>query len=81
MLDLLIEARVAHPELVVAEEAVNGQVGLALRSRGLVVAVVGMRTEGARVTDLWVVLNPDKLGGWREPLTGPLDFEREKGGR
>lgn len=52
----------ADAELTV--ESVNGRAGLALRRAGRAVAVVAVAAAGARVTDLWIVLNPAKLAGW-----------------
>ncbi|WIX93215.1 hypothetical protein [Amycolatopsis sp. DG1A-15b] len=52
----------AGAELTV--ESVNGRAGLALRHASRAVAVVGAETAGAKVTALWIVLNPAKLGGW-----------------
>jgi RNA polymerase sigma-70 factor (ECF subfamily) len=52
-------------------EAVNGCAGLALRRAGRAIAVVGVEAADAKVTALWVVLNPAKLHGWhRWPLAG-----------
>jgi hypothetical protein len=31
-----------------------------------VVGVVHVTVDAGWVTDVWVVLNPDKLGGWRD---------------
>ncbi|ACU71014.1 putative sigma factor [Catenulispora acidiphila DSM 44928] len=45
-------------------EVVNGRAGLALRRTGRAVAVVGIDGTAAGITALWIVLNPDKLGGW-----------------
>jgi RNA polymerase sigma-70 factor (ECF subfamily) len=45
-------------------ESVNGRSGLALRCASRAVAVVGAETAGSKVTTLWIVLNPAKLGGW-----------------
>lgn len=52
----------AGDELTV--ESVNGRTGLALRRGSRAVAVVGAGTAGAKITTLWIVLNPAKLGGW-----------------
>ena len=51
-----------HVELTV--EAVNGRAGVALRHAGRAVAVVAITAVHARVTALWIVLNPEKLRGW-----------------
>jgi hypothetical protein len=52
----------ADAELTI--ESVNGRTGLALRRAGRAVAVVGVGTAETKVTVLWIVLNPAKLGGW-----------------
>jgi hypothetical protein len=52
----------AGAELTV--ESVNGRAGLALRHASRAVAVVSAETAGAKVTTLWLVLNPAKLSGW-----------------
>jgi hypothetical protein len=52
----------AGAELTV--ESVNGRAGLALRRGSRAIAVVGAETAGAKITALWIVLNPAKLGGW-----------------
>ena len=52
----------ADAELTI--EAVNGRTGLALRRTGRAVAVVGVGAAGSKVTTVWIVLNPAKLGGW-----------------
>ncbi|MFD0891650.1 hypothetical protein ACFQ08_44475, partial [Streptosporangium algeriense] len=51
----------------VAAESVNGRTGLVLRQAGQAVAVVGMSVAEARVTAVWIVLNPDKLRPWHRP--------------
>ena len=48
----------------ITEREVNGQRGLALVRRGRVTSVVSLRVRRRLVTDLWVVLNPDKLRTW-----------------
>ncbi|ONI92768.1 siderophore-interacting protein [Saccharothrix sp. ALI-22-I] len=53
-----------RPDTELTVESVNGRAGLALRRAGRAIAVVGVRQAGARVTGLWIVLNPAKLGGW-----------------
>jgi hypothetical protein len=45
-------------------EAVNGRTGLALRRTGRAIAVVGIGETASKVTAVWIVLNPAKLGGW-----------------
>jgi hypothetical protein len=53
-----------HPDTELTIEPVNGSAGLALRRAGRAIAVVGVQTATARVTFLWIVLNPAKLRGW-----------------
>jgi RNA polymerase sigma-70 factor (ECF subfamily) len=44
--------------------SVNGAPALVFRRAGGVVAVLTLRTRGARVFDAWIVANPDKLRHW-----------------
>jgi RNA polymerase sigma-70 factor (ECF subfamily) len=53
-----------QPDAELTIEAVNGCTGLALRRTGRAVAVVGVGTAASKVAELWIVLNPAKLGGW-----------------
>jgi hypothetical protein len=53
-----------RPDTELTIESVNGRAGLALRRAGHAIAVVGVQEAGAKVTDLWIVLNPAKLRGW-----------------
>ncbi|WEK12387.1 MAG: RNA polymerase sigma factor SigJ [Candidatus Microbacterium phytovorans] len=39
--------------------------GILIRLDAAVAAVVSFATDGARVTDIWMMRNPDKLGAWR----------------
>ena len=59
---------------VITEREVNGQRGLVLLRRGRVTAVVGISVRKRKVTELWVVLNPNKLRRWNiapaHPPTG-----------
>jgi RNA polymerase sigma-70 factor (ECF subfamily) len=52
-----------QPDAELSIEAVNGRTGLALRRTGRAVAVVGVGA-ASKVTAVWIVLNPAKLGGW-----------------
>ncbi|TYK46942.1 hypothetical protein [Actinomadura decatromicini] len=51
----------------VTVESVNGRAGVVLRRAGQAVAVVGVSVADARVTAVWIVLNPDKLRRWHRP--------------
>jgi hypothetical protein len=53
------------PETVLSVEAVNGEPGVVLRVVGGVVAVLSLKVTGAKVSTVWIVLNPDKLRHWR----------------
>jgi hypothetical protein len=53
-----------QPDADLTVESVNGVAGLALRRSGGALAVVAVGTAGARVTVLWIVLNPAKLRAW-----------------
>jgi RNA polymerase sigma-70 factor (ECF subfamily) len=39
----------------------NGEPALALRAEGKLLSVMTVRTDGARILDVYAVLNPDKL--------------------
>ncbi|MFB9623579.1 hypothetical protein [Nonomuraea helvata] len=56
-----------RPGTEVAVEPVNGRTGLVLRQAGRAVAVAGVSVAGAKVTAVWIVLNPDKLQRWHRP--------------
>jgi RNA polymerase sigma-70 factor (ECF subfamily) len=45
-------------------ESVNGRAGLVVRRAGRAEAVVSIGVTHQRVTELWIVLNPDKLARW-----------------
>jgi len=51
----------------ISEREVNGVPGLVLTRQGRVAAVVCVSVRRRRITDLWVVLNPDKLRHWNRP--------------
>ena len=53
-----------QPDAELTLEAVNGRTGLALRRTGRAVAVVAVGVARSKVTTVWIVLNPAKLGGW-----------------
>lgn len=65
VVDLLSHVRGAS-DTRLEECAVNGRPGLLLRRGGRVVGVVHVTIEQDWITDVWVVLNPDKLRGWRD---------------
>lgn len=66
--------RVAHylvqllnrlPELTLQECTVNRRPGLVARHDGATVAVLAFEFAGDRITQVWTVRNPDKLGPWK----------------
>ncbi|HET7800427.1 MAG TPA: hypothetical protein VFL38_08390 [Humibacillus xanthopallidus] len=56
---------------VVEVEAVNGRLGLVVRADGGARAVLAFAMTSSVVTQIWLVLNPGKLGRWNhEPRDG-----------
>ncbi|MDQ1036904.1 RNA polymerase sigma factor (sigma-70 family) [Streptomyces sp. V3I8] len=55
-----------EPGTEVVEEDVNGSPGVTVRIAGATVGVVGVGVRGGRVSDLWLVVNPDKLHAWTD---------------
>jgi len=54
-----------RPTWLVAERATADGLGFTMTEGEEVRAVVNLRVAGGRVTDLWMVVNPEKLTGWR----------------
>ena len=53
------------PDMELVEDDVNGTPGVAVRIDGTTFAVLAVGVGGAGlITDLWLVVNPDKLGAW-----------------
>ncbi|MEV7141638.1 sigma factor-like helix-turn-helix DNA-binding protein [Streptomyces tauricus] len=53
-----------HPRTTVHTHSVNGRTGLVARYDDQVAAVITLDIAGARVVQVWVMLNPDKLRAW-----------------
>jgi RNA polymerase sigma factor (sigma-70 family) len=53
-----------EPEVELVEDDVNGLPGVAVRMGGTTLAVLSMDVRDGLVTELWLVVNPDKLGAW-----------------
>lgn len=51
----------------ISEQEVNGQSGLVLRRDGRVFGIVSVNVRDQLVTDLWIVVNRDKLRHWNRP--------------
>jgi RNA polymerase sigma-70 factor (ECF subfamily) len=58
---------VERPQMTITHESVNGRPGLALHRLGRVITVIAVETAGARITALWIVLDPAKLRAWQRP--------------
>ncbi|WP_432174994.1 RNA polymerase sigma factor SigJ [Streptomyces sp. Tue6028] len=52
------------PGLTLLERTVNGQPGLVAQDAGMTVTVAAFSGSGGRVTHIWAVRNPEKLGAW-----------------
>ncbi len=53
-----------QPEVELREEDINGTPGLTVRIADAVIAVLAMDARDGLITDLWMVVNPDKLHAW-----------------
>jgi RNA polymerase sigma factor (sigma-70 family) len=56
-------------DLTIIERTINGQAGLIARRDECTVAVLAVSIAGARIKDIWIVLNPEKLRSWNHRLT------------
>lgn len=54
------------PEMELVEEDVNGTPGLTVRIAGATIAVLAVDVRDGLITDLWMIMNPDKLHAWTE---------------
>ena len=54
-----------RPTWVIRTEATAGGLGFTFVEDGTHRGVANLRVVDGRVIDVWIVLNPDKLGGWR----------------
>ncbi|MFS8204367.1 RNA polymerase sigma factor SigJ (plasmid) [Streptomyces sp. CWNU-52B] len=57
-----------EPELEIVADDVNGSPGVIVRIAGATVAVVGVDVDvsAGRISNLWLVVNPDKLHAWTD---------------
>ncbi|WP_377266941.1 sigma factor [Peterkaempfera sp. SMS 1(5)a] len=53
-----------YPERQSALRSVNGKAGLVLCDDGIVFGIVSFDVRDERITDVWLVVNPDKLRSW-----------------
>ncbi|MET9875750.1 RNA polymerase subunit sigma [Actinacidiphila glaucinigra] len=56
-----------HQRVTLTAHAVNGRTGLVARYGGQVAAVISLDVADGRVSQAWIVLNPDKLRPWNHP--------------
>ncbi|MEU3188292.1 RNA polymerase sigma factor SigJ [Streptomyces sp. NPDC006923] len=61
---LLLGLMRKEPGVTLVEDDVNGAPGLAVRMADTTVAVLAMDVHGGLITDLWLIVNPDKLHAW-----------------
>jgi RNA polymerase sigma-70 factor (ECF subfamily) len=57
-------ARVGPSNVTLSERTVNGQPGLVALQDGVTVGVYAFQIAGDRITRIWAILNPEKLGPW-----------------
>ncbi|MET4647014.1 MULTISPECIES: RNA polymerase subunit sigma-24 [Streptomyces] len=60
----MLAALLQYPKLEATLQSVNGKTGLVLRHETTVSGVVSFHVQGEKITDVWLVLNPDKLRSW-----------------
>ncbi|MEU3465416.1 RNA polymerase sigma factor SigJ [Streptomyces sp. NPDC006733] len=53
-----------EPEMEFVEDEVNGTPGAAVRIGGTTIAVLALEVHDGLITQLWLVVNPDKLHAW-----------------
>lgn len=58
--------RSGTPGLALTEVAVNGQPGLAAQVDGVTVSVLAFAVDDGRISQVWAVLNPEKLRPWAD---------------
>jgi RNA polymerase sigma-70 factor (ECF subfamily) len=56
-----------HPHTTLTTHSVNARTGLIARYNHQVAAVISLDIADHHVTQVWVVLNPDKLRPWNQP--------------
>jgi RNA polymerase sigma-70 factor (ECF subfamily) len=54
----------AFPDWALGPQEVNGTAGIVIRSRGRVVGIISIAMRAGRITQIWAVVNPDKLAHW-----------------
>jgi RNA polymerase sigma-70 factor (ECF subfamily) len=64
-------ARRTPGNVTIEERTVNGQPGLVARQDGVIVTVFAFAIAGGRISHIWAVRNPEKLGPWRAGPSSP----------
>jgi len=64
---LLINLLANGHSAVVAEQSINGGLGLVLRRGGQVISIVMVNVQDDRVLNVWIAANPEKLLQWNTP--------------
>jgi RNA polymerase sigma-70 factor (ECF subfamily) len=63
-----VDVYLRQPDLTICQVAVNGAPGLiAQDAGGQTLAAISFALRGARISDIWVMRNPDKLTTWNPP--------------
>ncbi|MGW3415136.1 RNA polymerase subunit sigma [Streptomyces sp. NPDC000888] len=63
----LLSLLARHPRTTLDTHSINGRTGLVVRYDRQVAAVLTLDVADARVVQVWVTLNPDKLRSWNRP--------------
>lgn len=52
------------PDRTLVQHDVNGAAGIVVRSRDQVVGIISVEMRADLITQIWAVVNPDKLAHW-----------------
>jgi RNA polymerase sigma-70 factor (ECF subfamily) len=66
---LLLRVLWTIPDSIWAVQSVNGSPGVVARRERKVIAVVGLDARRARISAVWLILNPQKLEHWNRTAT------------
>lgn len=59
------DIKTRQPDLTISESTINGQPGLIAKdANGQMLAAVSFGLRDQRISDIWVMRNPDKLTTW-----------------
>ena len=56
------------PDRMLVQHEVNGAAGIVIRSHDRVVGVISIAMRASTITQIWAVVNPDKLAHWNRDL-------------